>query len=98
MCNTSTILTSPWFINFYSKALNNNDIDPYMKISKEEFEAQEEVVKKFLGSKFDIDAFLSLFEAPGEEVDFGVLVDNLIKEFIEQDEQVQDQDQVQDQE
>ena len=69
-----------------------------MKISKEEFEAQEEVVKKFLGSKFDIDAFLSLFEAPGEEADFGVLVDKLIKEFIEQDEQVQDQDQVQDQE
>ena len=79
-------------IYIYSKVLNNDDIDPYMMISKEEFKAQEEVVKDFLGSEFDIDTFVNLFEGP-EEAEFGILVENLIKEYVEQDRKVQDETQ-----
>ena len=61
------------------KVLNNNDIDPALKISKDEFKEAGETTKDFLGSEFDME---KIFEKDGE-IEFGILVEALIKEYLD---------------
>ena len=66
------------------KVLNNNDIDPTMIISKDEFKEAGEATRDFLGSEFDMETLENIFKEDGE-IEFGILVEALIKEYLELD-------------
>ena len=83
-------------LNYCSfKVLNNDDIDPYMMISKKDFKAKEDAVKDFLGTEFDVDTFDELFTEAGEQTEFCVLVEALIKEYVGKERNVEEQEQEQ---
>ena len=67
----------------FLQVLNNNDIDPTMKISKEELKEAGETTRDFLGSEFAIETLENIFV--DGEIEFGILVDALIQEYLDQD-------------
>lgn len=52
-----------------------------MKISKEEFKEAGETTRDFLGSEFDMETLENIFK--DGEIEFGILVDALIKEYLD---------------
>ena len=55
-----------------------------MKISKEEFKEAGETTRDFLGSDFDMETLENIF-GEGGEIEFGILVDALIKKYLDLD-------------
>ena len=54
-----------------------------MKISKEELKEAGETTRDFLGSEFDMETLENIFV--DGEIEFGILVDALIQEYLDQD-------------